>query len=288
MSDPSRSGPEYARSALTAFLKARRARIAPESIGLPTAGRRRVAGLRREELAELAGVSVDYYVRLEQGRSPHVSDVVLEAVARALRLSAGETAHLKMLARPTERGDSADGAVREQLLRLLEATEAPAFILGRRTDVLAWNRPGDVVFGFSGQAKNDRNSARHVFTNPDAVAFYPDWSAVAAEIVAWLHLDAGRHPQDPELASLVGELSIASPEFRRLWARHDVYDRSSGSKRIQHPEAGILELQYEVLTMPGDPDLLITIMLATPGSSTEDSLRLLAGRHRQPPSPGGG
>ncbi|WP_051572731.1 helix-turn-helix transcriptional regulator [Streptomyces sp. PRh5] len=276
MTDTSGPGPENVRSGLTSFLKARRARIEPQSAGLSTTGRRRVAGLRREELAELAGVSVDYYVRLEQGRSPHVSDAVLDAVARALQLGAAETQHLKRLARPPESRGNADGVVRDQLLRLLEATDAPAFALGRRTDVLAWNRLGDAVFGFSRQAKGDRNSARYVFANPEAVTFYPDWPTVAAETVAWLHLDAGRHPGDPELASLVGELSIKSPEFRQLWARHDVYDTGSGRKRVQHPEVGELDLRYEVLTVPSEPDMLMSFLLAAPGTPTESSLRLLA------------
>jgi transcriptional regulator with XRE-family HTH domain len=276
MTDDPRSGFPSTSSGLTSFLKARRARIAPESVGLKATGHRRVAGLRREELAELAGVSVDYYVRLEQGRSPHVSDAVLDAVARALELSSGETRHLKMLARPSESDDEPDHVVRGQLVRLLEVTDAPAFILGRRTDVLAWNPLGNAIFGFSRQDRGDRNSARYVFTNREAATFYPDWSTVAAETVAWLHLDAGRHPQDPELASLVGELSIASPEFRRLWARHDVYDRGSGKKQVRHPEAGLLELEYEVLTMPSDPDMIMSVLLAVPGSPTADKLRLLA------------
>ncbi len=276
MTDDPRSGFPPTRSGLTSFLKARRARIAPENVGLTASGRRRVAGLRREELAELAGVSVDYYVRLEQGRSPHVSDAVLDAVARALELSSGETRHLKMLARPSTSDDEPDHVVRGQLVRLLEATDTPAFLLGRRTDVLAWNPLGDAIFGFSRQARGDRNSARYVFTNREAARFYPDWSTVAAETVAWLHLDAGRHPRDPELASLVGELSITSPEFRRLWARHDVYDRGSGKKRVRHPEAGLLELEYEVLTMPSDPDMVMSVLLAVPGSPTADNLRLLA------------
>lgn len=276
MTDDPRPGFRSARSGLTSFLKARRARITPESVGLTATGRRRVAGLRREELAEIAGVSVDYYVRLEQGRSPHVSDAVLDAVARALELNSGETRHLKMLARPGESGEGPDHVVRSQLVRLLEVTDAPAFLLGRRTDVLAWNPLADAVFGFSKQARGDRNSARYLFTNSEATRFYPDWATVAAETVAWLHLDAGRHPRDPELAALVGELSITSPEFRRLWARHDVYDRGSGTKQIRHPEAGLLELEYQVLTMPGDPDVLMSVLLAVPGSSTADNLQLLA------------
>jgi transcriptional regulator with XRE-family HTH domain len=257
-------------SELNAFLKSRRARMSPQDVGIDEpAGNRRVPGLRREELAALAGVSVDYYVRLEQGRSPQVSDQVLEAVARALELSPAETLHLKALARPTDAAPRPPQPVRDALRRILDAhVDSPAFILGRGTEVLAWNVLGDAVFGFSALQPAFRNSARFMFLHPDAASFYPDWSDVAAEIVAWLHSDTARRPNDPDLTELIGQLSIASHEFRALWARHDVHDRSSGSKRVRHPEVGLLELHYETLTIPNEPDLVMSIFLPDLASTT--------------------
>ncbi|MGF1431183.1 helix-turn-helix transcriptional regulator [Kitasatospora sp. LaBMicrA B282] len=278
------------------FLRSRRARIQPEDVGLRSYGQRRVPGLRREEVAQLAGVSVDYYVRLEQGRGASVSDTVLDAVARVLELDEVERAHLHALARPpraerTPRGGGSgarsgvrsgardgDGRVRPGLRRLLEAmTGVPAFVLGRRMDVLAWNALGDALGGFSTMAPRQRNMARQVFLEPRSRDEYPQWPAVAAETVAYLRLDAGRHPDDPELASLVGDLSLGSQEFRRLWADHQVREKTWGVKLIRHPLVGELELAYETLALPGDPDQLLVGYTAVPGSPTAERLALLAG-----------
>lgn len=266
---------------LSGFLQSRRARIRPEDVGLPSHGRRRVPGLRREEVAQLAGVSVDYYIRLEQGRGQNVSDAVLEAIGRVLRLDDTEQAHLRDLIRPARaarRAAPRDGqSVRPGLQLLLDTmTGTPAFVLGRRMDVLAWNTLADVIVGFSRKPPAERNQARQVFLDPTAPDCYPDWAAVAAETVAYLRLDAGRHPDDPALSALVGELSVRSESFRRLWADHQVREKTYGVKRLVHPVAGELEFGYEALALPGDPDQLLVAYTVVPGSATAERLALLA------------
>ncbi|MFE6893533.1 helix-turn-helix domain-containing protein [Streptomyces sp. NPDC057694] len=262
------------------FLRSRRARIRPEEVGLPEYGRRRVPGLRREEVAQLAGVSVDYYIRLEQGRGASVSDAVLDAVARVLRLDATEQAYLRSVARPARAGRGESGQRVRAGLRLLLDTidKAPAFVLGRRMDVLAWNALGDAVLGFSAMAPKDRNMPRQVFLEPAARELYPQWAAVAAETVAYLRLDAGLHPSDPHLARLVGELSLASDDFRRLWADHEVKRKTAGAKRMLHPVVGELVMPYETLTVSGDPEQALVVYTPEPGSVTADRLRTLAAR----------
>ncbi|MFF4311244.1 helix-turn-helix transcriptional regulator [Streptomyces sp. 900105755] len=262
------------------FLRSRRARIQPEEVGLASHGRRRVPGLRREEVAQLAGVSVDYYIRLEQGRGPSVSDAVLDAVARVLRLDETEHAYLLTVARPHKKAGTtrppARPRVRPGVQLLLDGMErTPAFVLGRRMDVLAWNALGDAVNGFSALAPAERNIPRQVFLDPAAAGFYPDWAAVAAQTVANLRIDAGRHPDDPRMATLVGELSLKSEDFRRLWADHEVRECAFGTKRIQHPVAGLLTLPYETLTVPTDPDQTIVAYTPEPGSETAERLTLL-------------
>lgn len=264
------------------FLRSRRARIQPEEVGLPGHGRRRVPGLRREEVAQLAGVSVDYYIRLEQGRGPSVSDAVLDAIARVLRLDDTEQEYLRTVARPAAtRRKSVSGPAPQKVrpgLRLLLDTmdKAPAFVLGRRMDVLAWNALGDAVVGFSQMPPAKRNMPRQVFLDPHARELYPDWPAVAAETVAYLRLDAGRHPHDRQLATLVGELSLGSENFRRLWADHQVKEKTYGAKRMMHPLAGELSMPYETLTVSGEPDQMLVVYTPKPGSQTEERLKLLA------------
>ncbi|MEC3913450.1 helix-turn-helix transcriptional regulator [Nocardia sp. CDC160] len=269
------------------FLRSRRSRIQPAEAGLREYGRRRVPGLRREEVAQLAGVSVDYYIRLEQGRGKHVSDAVLDAVARALRLTDSERLHLYALARPTgtvdARPTTASGVytdtIRPGARLILDALTAPAFILGRRMDVLAWNAMGDLVSGFSRVPAAERNQARYLFLEPAAPTFYPDWETVAGETVAYLRRDAGLHPDDPKIAALVAELSARSPDFRRHWAAHPVKEKTFGAKLIQHPEVGRLELGYETLVLPGDPDQLLVLYTAAPDSPAAAALARLAERH---------
>ncbi|MEV0681109.1 helix-turn-helix transcriptional regulator [Actinosynnema sp. NPDC050436] len=260
------------------FLRTRRARVRPDDVGLPGGGRRRVPGLRREELALLAGVSVDYYMRLEQGRTPAVSDAVLDAVARVLRLDETERAHLRNLVRPAARPRrAAPQRIRPGLQRLLDRmTDVPAFVMGRRSDLLAWNALGDALYGFSDFAPDMLNSARHTFLDPASRRFYRDWPTVAADTVAVLRLDAGRHPDDARLAALVGELSVKDELFARLWAQHAVLEKTHGTKLMHHDVVGDLDLDYEVLALPGDPDLQLAVYTAREGSPTEERLRLLA------------
>ncbi|MET9922551.1 helix-turn-helix transcriptional regulator [Streptomyces sp. NPDC006435] len=268
---------------LSGFLQSRRARIRPQDVGLPAHGRRRVPGLRREEVAQLAGVSVDYYIRLEQGRGQNVSDSVLEAIGRVLELNGTEQAHLLDLVRPARaaRRTASRGrqAVRPGLQLLLDGmTGTPAFVLGRRMDVLAWNTLADAIAGFSRRPPSERNQARQVFLDPTAPVHYPDWAAVAAETVAYLRLDAGRHPDDPAVSSLVGELSAKSEDFRRLWTDHPVKEKTHGVKRLVHAVAGELEFGYETLALPGDPDQLLVAYTVPPGSVTAGRLALLVRR----------
>jgi len=237
-----------------------------------------VPGLRRDELASLAGVSVEYYVRLEQGRAPNVSDSVLDALANVLGLDDTERDHLRNLARPVRpaRASAPTPRLREGVRLLLDSLTTPAFVLGRRMDVAGWNRLADAISGWSVTPGGVRNVARHLFLDPTARDFYPRWDKVAEETVAYLRLDAGRHPKDPKLAALVGELSIADETFRSLWAAHDVKEKTFGRKLINHPLVGELDLHYETMALPGDPDLLLVTYLAEAGSTTADRLTLLA------------
>jgi len=258
------------------FLRARRALVTPDDVGLPDLGRRRVAGLRREELALLAGVSVDYYVRLEQGRDTHPSEQVLDALARALRLDHDAVAHLHDLARPAprrRRPRERPERVRPGVLRLLESWSAiPAFVLGRRMDVLAFNALAGMLHeGF----RTERNMVRLVFLDPTARDTFPDFDGVAQETVATLRAAAGADLDDPRLAELVGELSLKSDEFRRLWARHEVREKASGIKRMLHPMVGELVLGYETLRVNDAPEQLVVGYHAEPGSASERALALL-------------
>ncbi|WP_433379669.1 helix-turn-helix transcriptional regulator [Actinoplanes sp. CA-142083] len=266
---------------LAEFLRSRRARLRPEELGLrPLPTRRRVPGLRREELAQLAGVSVDYYVRLEQGRGAHVSDAVLDAVANALRLADDERAHLRNLARPSRapRRPAPPQRVRPQLRQLLNAmTDVPAFVVGRRTDVLAWNPLGAaLITDFRALPPRERNFARLILLDEHLGALFPERRRKGRDIVAFLQLDAGRHPHDPLLAELVGELTLHSELFRQLWSERPVADKSHASYTVNHPIAGAMLLAQEALRAPDDPDQTLVTYTAEPGSPSAASLRLLA------------
>lgn len=261
------------------FLRSRRGRIRPEEVGLPSYGRRRVPGLRREEVAQLAGVSVDYYIRLEQGRGQHVSDAVLDAVARVLRLDETEHAYLRTVARPRRDREARRPEaprVRPGVQALLDGMDrTPAFVIGPRMDVLAWNSLADAVSGYSRTAPAGRNIPRHVFLDPASEDLYPEWPAIAAQAVAHLRLKAGDRPDDPELCALVGELSVRSEDFRRLWADHQVKACMSGVKRLRHPLVGLLTLPYQTLTVQTDPEQTIVVYTPEQGSDTAERLALL-------------
>ncbi|GHF54363.1 DNA-binding protein [Kitasatospora xanthocidica] len=268
-------------SALSEFLRTRRARLRPEDVDLPDyGGRRRVAGLRREELAHLAGVSVDYYTRLEQGRVGNPSQTVLDAVARALRLAPDESGHLHRLARPAPRPRRRP-AVRQQprpsLLRLLEQLhDTPALVMGHRMDILAWNRAATALFGdYGALPAEERNIARITFLDPSSRELYADWASCARENAAFLHLEAGRRPDDPLLAELVGQLCLRSEEFHHFWAEHPVADKTSGRKVFRHPVAGTLDLAYDTLRPADDPGQALVTYTPDPGTPSDDALRLL-------------
>ncbi|MGV9290031.1 helix-turn-helix transcriptional regulator [Streptomyces sp. NPDC003719] len=271
------------RAELSEFLRTRRARLKPEDVGLPEFGRhRRVPGLRREELAQLAGVSVAYYTRLEQGNGQNVSAEVLDSIARALRLTDAEHAHLTHLAKPKQQRRRtparAQQPVRVALLQLLEQIDAvPAYVTGRRSDILAWNRMAAALFGDWGELPaQERNWARLVFLNPEYRELFVDWDQKAYDMVSFLRMDAGRHPDDPRLSALVGELSVKSEEFRRLWATHDVKEKSYGVKRMRHPLVGDLTLSFETFRMVDDAEQAFVTYHAEPGSPSAEALRLLA------------
>ncbi|RSN45466.1 transcriptional regulator [Streptomyces sp. WAC 04229] len=273
------------RAELSEFLRTRRARLKPEDVGLESFGRhRRVPGLRREELAQLAGVSVAYYTRLEQGNGQNVSAEVLDAIARALRLTDAEQAHLTHLAKPKQQRRRTSGAraqqpsVRVALLQLLESIESvPAYVSGRRSEILAWNRMAAALFGDWGKLPaQERNWARLVFLNPEYRELFVDWDQKAYDMVSFLRMDAGRHPDDPRLSALVGELSVKSEEFRRLWATHDVKEKSHGVKRMRHPLVGDLTLSFETFRLVDDDEQAFVTYHAEPGSPSADALRLLA------------
>ncbi|MFD3624177.1 helix-turn-helix domain-containing protein [Streptomyces sp. DSM 116494] len=272
------------RAGLSEFLRSRRARLKPEDVGLPDFGRhRRVPGLRREELAQLAGVSVAYYTRLEQGNGRNVSAEVLESIAHALRLSDAERAHLTHLAKPRrQRRKQAPRTqqVRPALRQLLESMDTvPAYAVGRRSEILAWNRTAAALFGDWGRLPaQERNWARLVFLNPDYRDLFIEWEQKASDMVAYLRMDAGRHPEDPQLSALVGELSVKSEEFRTLWAAHNVKEKSHGVKRVRHPLVGDLTLLWESFSPVGeDSGQSLVTYFAEPGSPSAEALRLLAG-----------
>jgi transcriptional regulator with XRE-family HTH domain len=269
------------RNELGEFLRRCRANVSPDAVGLHvTAPGRRVRGLRREEVAQLAGVSVDYYTRLEQGRHTSPSESVVDALARALELDAAGRAHLADLAqaghRPAERPQvqRVRPAVHQMLNSLIDQ---PAFVLGRRTDVLASNPLANaLITDWNAKPARERNYIRWMFLDPAARDIHLDWNSVAADVVGTLRLDAGRHPDDVLLNQLVGELTIKSPEFRTWWNDHRVHERTHGTKRLQHPAVGPITIHYEALALPGDTDQTLFIYTTEPGSTSEDNLRLLA------------
>ncbi|GAB1325764.1 helix-turn-helix domain-containing protein [Streptomyces sennicomposti] len=271
------------RAELSEFLRTRRARLKPEDVGIATIGRhRRVPGLRREELAQLAGVSVAYYTRLEQGNGRNVSAEVLDAIARALRLSDTEHAHLTHLAKPRQQRRRYRAPKRQQarvaLQQLVDSMEGvPAYIGGARSDILAWNRMAAALFGdWGAMPAHQRNWARLTFLHPDYRELFRDWEQKASDMVSYLRLYAGQHPDDPELSALVGELSVKSEEFRKLWATHDVKEKGHGVKRMRHPLVGELALAYETLHLPDDDGQFLCVYHAEPGSPSAEALRLLA------------
>ncbi|MFI6349450.1 helix-turn-helix transcriptional regulator [Streptomyces sp. NPDC050560] len=269
------------RAELGEFLRTRRARLKPSDVGLTEYGRiRRVPGLRREELARLAGVSVAYYTRLEQGNGNNVSAEVLEAISRALRLTDAERAHLTHLAQPTRHKKQRVPQrehVRPSLQQLLDTlTGVPAYVVGRRSDVLAWNRPAAALFcDWASKPPRDRNWARMVFLCDGSRDLFVEWEQKAADVVGHLRMDAGRHENDPVLNALIGELSVKSPDFRRLWAAHDVREKAYGTKALRHPLVGEMTLHYETFWLSTDEGQALVTYQAEPDTASAEALRLL-------------
>jgi transcriptional regulator with XRE-family HTH domain len=261
-------------NALGEYLRARRELIAPAAAGLPTVGVRRTPGLRREEVATLAGISSDYYLRLEQGRDRHPSPQVLEAIARVLHLDAAATSHLLSLAaaRPAPRRQRRE-SVHAGIRQLLEAINLPAFVESRTFEVLAANRLATAV---SPNIRPGVNRLRAIFLDPAEQDLYPDWEQAAKGMVGGFRASVGGDVDDPYIVHLVGELSLGSATFRRLWARHDVKALAGGEMRLHHPKVGTLELRREKLPLSGSGGQILAIYHAEPGSETARSLEVLA------------
>ncbi|MEU5310466.1 helix-turn-helix domain-containing protein [Streptomyces sp. NPDC021562] len=266
------------------FLASRRAKITPQRAGLPAyGGNRRVPGLRREEVALLAGVSIDYYVRLERGHIAGASEEVLDAVANALQLDDAERAHLFDLARAAAKRPArrrhARGPLPDSVLRVLRSmTDSPAFIRNGRLDILATNTLGRALYAplFPTPTAQTANIARSQFLLPGGRDFFPDWEASVNTTVALLRTEAGRAPHDTELTGLIGELVTHSEEFRTAWAKHNVRLHHTGRKSFHHPAVGALTLDFDAMELPAQPGLTLTAYSAAPGTSDHDALRLLA------------
>ncbi|MEU5023635.1 helix-turn-helix transcriptional regulator [Streptomyces milbemycinicus] len=273
------------RDAVSAFLRSRRDRITPEQVGLPAYGQRRVPGLRRGEVATLAGVSVEYYTRLERGNLQGVSDSVLDALAQALRLDATERMYLYDLARAAGPGPKARArqreirpTVRPSVARIVEGMpEMPAFVMNNRLDTLAANPLGQALYSeMYADPTCGANVARFAFFNPAARRFYTDWERMARFAVGALRIEAGKSPYDRELSNLIGELSTRSDAFRVMWASHDVHVFRESTKRLNHPLVGDLELDQETMSLPDESGLSVVVYSAPPGTAAEDGLKLLA------------
>ncbi|MGP3978110.1 helix-turn-helix domain-containing protein [Streptomyces sp. 8N114] len=266
-----------------AFLKSRRAALDPEELGLPPIhNRRRVPGLRREEVAQLAGISVDYYIRIEQGRAQSISAPVLDGLARALRLTDDEHIYLRNLAEPRF-ADSAQArpVVRPEIQQLLDAMGpyVPASVHGPGIDYLAWNALGArIAFDLEALPPQQRNAPLLVFLHPDSRALHPDWDTVAAETVAALRSECARYPCHPRVKEVLTQLLDSSAEFRALWEDQQVREKFAGRKRIRHPQAGELELTYETFQLAVDPHQTLCTYTVEPGSPSEAALRWLADR----------
>jgi transcriptional regulator with XRE-family HTH domain len=277
-------------SELGEFLRNCRARVTPETVnGLDhggSLGGRRVPGLRREEVARLAGVSIDYYTRLEQGRHASPSEAVVEALSRVFGLDKAARAHLYDLARPARR-EPDQGQVQQRVRpaihqMLASMTSNPAFLLGCRTDVLATNALARALLvDWRQMPARERNYTRWMVLSPEARMLHQDWATVAADAVGFLRLYAGRHPDDPRLKELIDELVIKSPEFRTWWNGHRVHDRTFGTKHLVHPVVGPMTIHYESLVLPGDPDQTLFIYSTDVGSRSSESMQLLAKRAGQ-------
>ncbi|MEU4220686.1 helix-turn-helix transcriptional regulator [Actinoplanes sp. NPDC026623] len=282
----------YARE-LGDFLRARRSRLSPRDVGLEPGGRRKVTGLRREELALLAGLSTDYYQRMEQGREVRPSDDVLDAIAGALGLDDEERRHLFNLARAARRPVPArvhhlPERVPEGTRRLLRVLDTPAVVLGRHLDLLAGNPMARALLGDPGAHQPERlNMLLLLFDDTlTGERSCPDWERQALDYIGMMRAAVATDPAHPRATAIVGELSIRSAEFRRLWARHDVRESVSGTKTFRVPEVGDIVLDWDTYPLPGNPGPVLLVFTAEPGSADADRLRLLARRRAVTAVPG--
>ncbi|MFG3323617.1 helix-turn-helix transcriptional regulator [Streptomyces sp. NPDC048171] len=266
------------------YLRSCRARVSAEDVGLPTAGRRRVPGLRREELASLAGISVDYIVRLEQGRVKTASPSILSALAEALMLQQDEREYLLRVAARETSPSTANRSARPRRQQVSASTRVlldsmvnvPALLLGRRMDILAWNRLGAALFtDFSRVPLTHRNHIWLTFQDPQVRDLYEDWAQVARECVAYLRMDAARYPDDPELAQLVGDLSLKNADFGTWWSDHRVRSQRQGRKTFHHRIAGQMELDFQMLDLRSGGDQSLLVYTAESGSSAAEALTFL-------------
>ncbi|WP_051744459.1 helix-turn-helix domain-containing protein [Streptomyces yerevanensis] len=273
------------RAEIREFLGTRRSKVTPEQAGLPVYGgeRRRVTGLRREEVALLAGISSEYYTRLERGNATGVSESVIEGIAQALQLDEAERIHLIALLRGAgttrpPRRRPAQQRIRPAVQRVLDSMSGtPAFVLNGRGDILAANRLGRALFSpVYADPVRPPNNARFIFLNPHATEFFRDWNQVAGDCVAMLRAEAGRDLYDRRLTDLIGELSTRSEEFRHRWAAHNVRMHTTGVKLLHHPVVGDLDLPFESFPVGGDPSQFLLSYTAEPASPTQDALNLLA------------
>jgi transcriptional regulator with XRE-family HTH domain len=271
------------RSEISSFLASRRAKLSPEAAGVPMyGGVRRVAGLRREEVAHLAGVSTDYYARLERGKIAGASREVLEAIARALQLDADERDHFFALVQVTQRRrpqrtSSNRTTVRPGIQQVLDSINAPAFVQNARVERLASNRIGRALYSLPADGSGDRyNYALFLFLDERARTFHRDFADAKHNVVALLHAATAKDPYDQGLTDVIGALSMQSPEFREMWAAHDVFRYRSGAKLLTHSVVGDLEFGYESFELSTDPGLVMLVYTVEPGSATAEAMSLLA------------
>ncbi|HEY1882420.1 MAG TPA: helix-turn-helix transcriptional regulator [Candidatus Cybelea sp.] len=267
------------RSELSDFLRTRRAKILPSDVGLADGARRRTPGLRREEVALLANIGATWYTRLEQGLPINVSAEVLDGISHALRLTSDERRHLFLLAGLAfTRAPLDEEHVSELVHRVLDGLDPlPAYVRGRRWDVLAFNRSFDALTDFSSAAGPARNLVWRIFLDPESRCRYGDPECTMRRTVAQFRAVAAKYPTDPRFAELIADLQTNSAEFRRLWAEHDVLGSTDGLKRFNHPEVGELILDHTTLELPGDGDIRMIVLTAAAGSDTEQKLKLLSG-----------
>lgn len=270
---------------LGTFLRACRAAMSPAAAGLADSGRRRVPGLRREEVATLVGLSTDYYVRLEQGRGGRPSEPVLEALTRVLQLDETQRQHLRHLAHPPRRHGPAAGTARERMTAstrmFLNTLTVPALVLTRSTQVIGWNDLARALFtDFSALPERERYTAWLLFLNEELAARHRDWERSARETVGMLRMTAGQNPNHTELSELVHDLAIRSAAFRALWAEHHVHEKASGLNRLRHPEVGEVDLNYTTWTTPDSPEQMLITYTPEPASPSAHALELLGVQRR--------